>query len=359
MCSRLPVAARAVCAAAKTTVTTSVGRRATHVHPPRAARARRRDAASAHHRPPRPRTRRRAPGSRTATGRPRADRDGIVVVYPQGIDSTLEPRGRVARRRVLRTQCSTRLEAAAVHRHEPRLRRRLLTRCLPDLGDRLHLCGSHRGRRADRGDLRAVGLRTGTSGSRCSRSTGRSTTGSGTTSIPGKVAGVGRTQRLRRDADHRAVPGDAVVNITKFTYDCPDSAEVEFYSIENGGHAWPGSEFSRSIEAAVGYTTFAINATDLIWDFFRSHQLHPDIATYTARLLGGARCLSVAHRRGQREVGRRSRAHRGERVGRGRRRRAGPAHAAPRPRTTDRSGSPSAGRRPRRPASMPRPQPGV
>ena len=80
------------------------------------------------------------------------------------------------------------------------------------------------------------------------------------------------------------MPGDDVVNITKFTYDCPASAEVEFYSIENGGHAWPGSEFSRAIEAAVGYTTLAINATDLIWDFFRSHQLHPDIATYTARL---------------------------------------------------------------------------
>ena len=103
-----------------------------------------------------------------------------------------------------------------------------------------------------------------------SRSTGRSTIWVGYASIPGKVAAWAARNGCGATPASAPVPGDAVVNITKFTYDCPESAEVEFYSIENGGHAWPGSEFSRAIEAAVGYTTFAINATDLIWDFFRS-----------------------------------------------------------------------------------------
>ena len=271
----------------------------------------------------------------------------------------LEHRGRVARRRVLRTT-ARRDRSRAVHRHEPRRRRRLLARCLPDFGDRLHLCRSHRGRRADRGDLHARPVAHRRVRFPRSRSTGRSTTGSGTRRSPGKVAAWAARNGCGATPTTETVPGDDVVNITKFTYDCPASAEVEFYSIENGGHAWPGSEFSRAIEAAVGYTTFAINATDLIWDFFRTPPAPSRHRDVHGAAVGGARCLSVAHRRGQREVGRRSRAHRGGRVGRGRHGRACQSrHRRPRSRTTDRSGSPSAGRRPRRPASMPRPQPGV
>ena len=172
--------------------------------------------------------------------------------------------------------------------------------------------------------------------------------------IPGNVAAW--AQRNGCDAtppSAPSVPGDAVVTITKFTYDCPASAEVEFYSIENGGHAWPGSEFSRAIEAAVGYTTFAINATDLIWDFFRTHQLHPDIATYTARFSAaeGAMLARIAAASG--EVGRGSRAHRRERVAT---RSPTPGCATPTPahqRTTDRTGSPSLARGRGGRASMP------
>ena len=54
------------------------------------------------------------------------------------------------------------------------------------------------------------------------------------------------------------------------TFDCPDGADVEFYIIEGGGHSWPGSEFSKSIESIVGPTTFDIDATDLIWTFFQA-----------------------------------------------------------------------------------------
>jgi polyhydroxybutyrate depolymerase len=57
------------------------------------------------------------------------------------------------------------------------------------------------------------------------------------------------------------------------TYRCPPRTDVEFYIIIGGGHAWPGSKFSQAISAVTGYTTFQINATDVIWAFFQRFQL--------------------------------------------------------------------------------------
>lgn len=45
---------------------------------------------------------------------------------------------------------------------------------------------------------------------------------------------------------------------------------VLLYSVEGGGHTWPGSEFDTSIAAIVGATTLSIDATDLMLDFFAS-----------------------------------------------------------------------------------------
>lgn len=47
-------------------------------------------------------------------------------------------------------------------------------------------------------------------------------------------------------------------------YLCPIGAEVGFHDIADGGHSWPGSEFSRQIESVVGFTTFSINASDIM-----------------------------------------------------------------------------------------------
>jgi polyhydroxybutyrate depolymerase len=63
----------------------------------------------------------------------------------------------------------------------------------------------------------------------------------------------------------------ADVNLVRYL--CPLGAEVGLYRIEGGGHAWPGSEFSRSIEAFVGFTTFSIHASDIAWSFFSSHPM--------------------------------------------------------------------------------------
>ncbi|MBN2388376.1 MAG: hypothetical protein JXB85_15270 [Anaerolineales bacterium] len=48
-------------------------------------------------------------------------------------------------------------------------------------------------------------------------------------------------------------------------------ADVVFYTISGGGHAWPGGE--PMPEDIVGYTTQDINATQTMWNFFQQHPL--------------------------------------------------------------------------------------
>ena len=50
---------------------------------------------------------------------------------------------------------------------------------------------------------------------------------------------------------------------------CAAGAEVAFYEIEGGGHAWPGGEPSR---AAAGRTPRDFDAAELIWAFFQRHR---------------------------------------------------------------------------------------
>ncbi|WP_210603980.1 alpha/beta hydrolase family esterase [Brevibacterium oceani] len=45
------------------------------------------------------------------------------------------------------------------------------------------------------------------------------------------------------------------------------SAEVELYSVADGGHVWPG----EVVYSGGGYVTEHFSATDTIWDFFTSH----------------------------------------------------------------------------------------
>ena len=47
---------------------------------------------------------------------------------------------------------------------------------------------------------------------------------------------------------------------------CDPGADVEFYTIADGGHAWPGGK--PLPEFIVGKTTQEINATRLMWEFF-------------------------------------------------------------------------------------------
>lgn len=49
---------------------------------------------------------------------------------------------------------------------------------------------------------------------------------------------------------------------------CSSSVAVEIYSVKDNGHAWPGG---RSGSQLGDTPSTALNATDVIWSFFRSH----------------------------------------------------------------------------------------
>lgn len=65
-------------------------------------------------------------------------------------------------------------------------------------------------------------------------------------------------------------------DVTCLTHDgCADNATTTLCTVEGGGHTWPGSEaFAPILEAVgMGHTTFAIDATDTMWDFFVQHPM--------------------------------------------------------------------------------------
>ncbi len=53
----------------------------------------------------------------------------------------------------------------------------------------------------------------------------------------------------------------------------PPGAAVDFYIVMGGGHAWPGSKLSAALSSITGLSTFEIDATGIIWQFFRDHRL--------------------------------------------------------------------------------------
>ncbi len=50
---------------------------------------------------------------------------------------------------------------------------------------------------------------------------------------------------------------------------CVANADVMLYTVEGGGHAWPGEDDLPEI--FVGPTTHEIHATELLWDFYTKH----------------------------------------------------------------------------------------
>lgn len=59
--------------------------------------------------------------------------------------------------------------------------------------------------------------------------------------------------------------------VTRIHYTgCRNNADVILYRINGGGHAWPGG-MGYAPEFLAGKNTHDINATELIWDFFKSH----------------------------------------------------------------------------------------
>jgi polyhydroxybutyrate depolymerase len=61
--------------------------------------------------------------------------------------------------------------------------------------------------------------------------------------------------------------------VTLIAYSCPHDNTVELYRVTGGGHAWPGSAITQSLAKVVGFTTMAISADQIMWDFFAAHPL--------------------------------------------------------------------------------------
>ncbi len=73
--------------------------------------------------------------------------------------------------------------------------------------------------------------------------------------IPASVAPVGDVNGLRYTA-------------------CDAGAEVVLYTVQGGGHTWPGG--SPLPEIIAGYTTQDISASAVMWDFFETHSFSAD-----------------------------------------------------------------------------------
>jgi len=72
------------------------------------------------------------------------------------------------------------------------------------------------------------------------------------------------------------------VDVLRRTYRCPADGEVVSYVIEGGGHSWPGSEVSATLEPVIGKTTRSISANEQMWEFFTRHALRAGPVVPTA-----------------------------------------------------------------------------
>ncbi|MBI2705730.1 MAG: prolyl oligopeptidase family serine peptidase [Actinobacteria bacterium] len=118
----------------------------------------------------------------------------------------------------------------------------------------------------------------GGAGSRLGSLVGRGDSTTPDTTPPPDLNGPGYPANAATWAERNGcqpAPTDTKVteNVIRRVYDCPKDAPVEFLIVLGGGHAWPGSEFSKSIEKVVGPTTFEIDATVEAWKFFQRYQL--------------------------------------------------------------------------------------
>ncbi len=75
-----------------------------------------------------------------------------------------------------------------------------------------------------------------------------------------------RTSRLPDGSDD-----GTSVSVTTYS-GCRDGANVILYTVNGGGHTWPGG-FQYLPENIIGRTCRDFNASQVIWDFFRQHPL--------------------------------------------------------------------------------------
>ncbi len=68
------------------------------------------------------------------------------------------------------------------------------------------------------------------------------------------------------------VESRVAADVTRLEYaPCASNAPVVFYTIEGGGHTWPGGKDLP--EWFAGFTTQTIDASSVMWEFFKAHPL--------------------------------------------------------------------------------------
>jgi len=86
--------------------------------------------------------------------------------------------------------------------------------------------------------------------------------------IPQWIGAWARRNRCAPDPVDSRVAGD--VRRREYT-GCADDASVVLYTIDGGGHTWPGG--AELPAWLLGRTTRSIDATRMMWEFFRAHPL--------------------------------------------------------------------------------------
>jgi len=84
------------------------------------------------------------------------------------------------------------------------------------------------------------------------------------------------TARVARRNQCKGDPIDARIteSVRRLAYkNCAENADVILYTVEGGGHTWPGGK--PLPEWTVGCTTRDINATRVMWEFFVEHRRGP------------------------------------------------------------------------------------
>lgn len=68
-------------------------------------------------------------------------------------------------------------------------------------------------------------------------------------------------------------PNDGTTVFKKSSENCKNNSEVILYKIENGGHSWAGAfEYNFMQKWLAGKTSRDIDATKVIWEFFKNHK---------------------------------------------------------------------------------------
>jgi polyhydroxybutyrate depolymerase len=76
----------------------------------------------------------------------------------------------------------------------------------------------------------------------------------------------------RNRCDINPVESTVAADVTRRAYtSCADNADVVLYTVQGGGHTWPGG--TPLPEWFVGRTARSIDATSVMWEFFRNHPL--------------------------------------------------------------------------------------